>query len=63
METLAAHPEFRGPHIVEVGRRIARDGLLDAATIGRAALTGDEDPRDLKKVWHHVARFGSPTGG
>ena len=61
VETLAAHPEFRGPHIVEVGRRIAQGGLLDAATIGRAALTGDEDPQDLKKVWHHVARFGIPT--
>ena len=24
VETLAAHPEFRGPHIVEVGRRIAQ---------------------------------------
>jgi hypothetical protein len=61
LETLADRPEFRGPHIVEVGRRIARDGLIDAATIGRAALAGAEDPQDLKKVWHHVARFGTPT--
>ncbi|WP_343906926.1 DUF3626 domain-containing protein [Nocardioides aquiterrae] len=63
VETLAAHPQFRGPHIVEVGRRVARDGVLDAAIIGRAAGAGDEDPQDLKKVWHHVARFGSPTEG
>ena len=61
VETLADHPEFRGPHIVEVGRRIARDGLIDAAAIGRAALAGAEDPQDLKKVWHHVSRFGTPT--
>jgi hypothetical protein len=63
VETLEAHPEFRGPHIVEVGRRIARHGLLDAAIIGRAVLGGEEDSQDLKKVWHHVARFGHPTAG
>jgi len=61
VETLATHPEFRGQHIVDVGRRIARGDLLDAAVIGRAALTGEEDPQDLKKVWHYVARFGTPT--
>lgn len=63
VETLADHPQFRGPRIVEVGRRIARNGVLDAATIGRAVLTGGEDPQDLKKVWHHVARFGTPAEG
>jgi hypothetical protein len=21
-------------------------------------LAGDQDPQDLKKVWHHVARWG-----
>ncbi|ANH39421.1 hypothetical protein I601_3010 [Nocardioides dokdonensis FR1436] len=61
VETLEAHPEFRGPRVVEVGRRIARDGLLDAATVGRAVIAGIEDPQDLKKLWHHVARFGTPT--
>ena len=60
VETLAEHPDFRGPRIVEVGRRISRDGVLDAAVVGRAVLDGTEDPQDLKKVWHHVARFGQP---
>ena len=60
VETLAEHPAYRGPHIVEVGHRLARGGVLDAAAIGRAALSGSEDPQDLKKVWHHVARFGDP---
>ncbi|MBB6627372.1 DUF3626 domain-containing protein [Nocardioides sp. KIGAM211] len=59
--TLGDHPHFRGPHVVAVGRRVAVDGRLDAATIGRAVLDGREDPQDLKKVWHHVARFGSPA--
>ena len=60
---LAAHPAFRGPRTVEVGRRIAADGLLDASVIGRAARTGEEDPQDLKRVWHCVARFGRPVDG
>ena len=55
-------PRFRGPDIVEVGRRVARDGAVDAAIIGAAVLAGSEDPGDLEKLWHHVARFGSPTG-
>jgi hypothetical protein len=60
---LTEHPLFRGPRTVEVGRRIAESGLLDAAVIGRAARAGAEDPRDLKRVWHCVARFGSPAEG
>ncbi len=62
-DVLARHPAFRGPRTVEVGRRIAVDGLLDAAVIGQAADSGTEDPQDLKKVWHCVARFGSPIEG
>jgi hypothetical protein len=60
VDTLAEHPHFRGPHIVDVGCRIADGGVLDAATIGQAVRLGDEDPQDLKRVWHHVARFGAP---
>ncbi len=62
VEALAAHPRFRGARTVEVGRRIAVDGLLDAAVIGSAARAGHEDPQDLKKVWHCVVRFGAPAG-
>lgn len=61
VEDLAARSDFRGPHIVEVGRRIAVAGLLDAAVIGRAALAGVEDQQDLKKVWHCVAALGDPV--
>lgn len=61
VETMTEHPAFRGPRIVEVGHRVARDGVLDAAAIGRAVRSGSEDPQDLKKVWHHVARFGEPV--
>ena len=62
VDELARHPAFRGPRTVVVGRRIAEAGLLDAAVIGRAARTDAEDPQDLKRVWHCVARFGTPAG-
>lgn len=57
---LEQHPAFRGPSTVDVGRRIAKDGYLDALAIGCAAAAGAHDPQDLKRVWHCVARFGSP---
>lgn len=58
---LSRHPSFRGPHIVEVGSRVAVDGWLNARIIGAARHRAEKDLQDLKKVWHHVARFGSPT--
>lgn len=61
IEVLDRHPDFRGPRIVDVGRRIASAGVLDAGVIGGAALRGDEDPQDLKKVWHCVAALGVPA--
>lgn len=54
------HPQFRGPDIVEVARRVAQVGILDARIIGEAVEKGYEAAQDLKKVWHYVARFGSP---
>jgi hypothetical protein len=63
VEEMERHEDFRGADIVRVGRRVARDGVLDAAVVGAAARRGTEDPQDLKKVWHLVARFGAPVRG
>lgn len=57
---LERHPDFRGPHIVAVGRDVADRGRLDAAVIAAAVASGSFDAQDLKKVWHCVARFGHP---
>src|SRR4051812_5333067 len=57
---LVRHPEYRGPEIVDCGRRLARDGVLVARVIGDAARTGRYDEQVLKRVWHYVARFGAP---
>lgn len=58
---LHRHPHFRGPRMVEVGRRILSDGASDARTVREAHYQMREDPQDLKKVWHHVARCGEPV--
>ena len=60
-ELLRRHPDFRGPEYVDLGVEIARDGVLDPRIIGDASRTGRHDPQDLKKVWHCLARFGSPS--
>jgi len=57
-DVLAAHPYYRGPEYVELGRRLARDGQLDARIVGEARATGARHPQDLKRVWHYIARFG-----
>lgn len=58
VDELADHPDYRGPEIVEAGRRVAVDDWLTARVIGDAARTGREDPQVLKRVWHCTARFG-----
>lgn len=60
VDELLRHPDFRGPRIIEVGAEIAEQGRLDARIVGAAAVARGHDPQGLKKVWHHVARFGRP---
>lgn len=59
---LGDHADYRGPEVVALGHRIAEEGQLDARLIGVAATTGAYDPQLIKKLWHCVARFGSPAG-
>lgn len=62
VEELAQHANYRGQHVVDIGRQVAQwvsgDGWLDAWVIGQAVRSGRWDPQDLKKVWHCTARFG-----
>ncbi|MEV0625805.1 DUF3626 domain-containing protein [Nonomuraea wenchangensis] len=60
VEQLRRHPDYRGQEYVALGAEIAIDGLLDPRILGDAARTGRYDSQALKKVWHCVARFGSP---
>ena len=61
LDTVRAHPGYRGPHVVALAEEIAVDGWLDPRVVGAALATGRYDPQDLKRVWHHVARFGGPA--
>lgn len=58
VEELRRHPDYRGQEYVDLGTRIAVDGVLDPRVIGDAARAGRHDPQAVKKVWHYVARFG-----
>jgi len=58
VDTMAQHPDYRGPEYVELGRTIAYDGYLTPGVIDDALRTNRYDPQDLKKVWHYLARFG-----
>lgn len=60
VERLRAHPAYRGPQVVELGAAIAVGGRLDPRIVGDAVRAGLHDPQAIKKVWHHVARFGAP---
>jgi hypothetical protein len=57
---LRRHPGYRGQEFVDLGVSLARGGGLDAAILGDASRTGRHDEQALKRVWHYVARFGSP---
>lgn len=57
---LRRHPAYRGQEYVDLGVSLARAGRLDPRIIGDAARTGRHDAQVLKRVWHLVARFGSP---
>ncbi|MEU6232526.1 DUF3626 domain-containing protein [Kitasatospora sp. NPDC047058] len=60
-DELRRHPDYRGPEYVALGVAVAEDGHLDPRILGDAVRTGRYDPQDLKKVWHYLARFGSPA--
>ena len=69
--------DFRGPAMPRLAQRIAgRDGMLDAAVIGRAEASLRKQPdawRDwgshaealehLKQLWHVLVHYGSPAHG
>ncbi len=60
VEELLRHPGYRGQEYVDLGARIAVDGVLDPRILGEAARAGHHAPQAIKKVWHYLARFGVP---
>ncbi len=74
---LSAHAvpdNFRGPAMPRLARRIAVNGLVDAAVIGAAEATlywkpetwqdwgsYEETLQHLKQLWHVVVHYGNPA--
>jgi hypothetical protein len=71
LPTSEVRPDCRGPIMVTLAKHIAKDGVLDAAKIGQAAVslrtnseawrdwgTFDETLQYLKQMWHVLATFG-----
>ncbi len=71
LPTAEVPADFRGPIMVPLAKHIAKDGVLDAAKIGRATVslrtnpdvwrdwgTLDETLQYLKRMWHVLAAFG-----
>lgn len=53
--------DYRGAEVVEAARELGDE--LDPAVLGAAARAGTHDPQTLKRVWHHLARFGRDVPG
>ena len=61
MDELKGHPDYRGVEYIELGISLAQDGHLDAKVLGDASRTGGYEDQALKRLWHYIARFGSPV--
>jgi hypothetical protein len=70
----AVPDNFRGPAMPLLARRIARNGIVDAAAIGAAEATlhsrpetwldwgtREETLQHLKQLWHVVVHYGAPV--
>ncbi len=58
IEKMSQYPTYRGQSYIELGKRLAQNGKLNAKIIGSAITEQGYDEQDVKKVWHYLARFG-----
>ena len=54
---------YRGQDHAALAASMMTGGVLTPRGIGNALRCGLSDPQSLKRVWHCVARFGSPAPG
>ncbi|GAL20137.1 hypothetical protein JCM19235_4337 [Vibrio maritimus] len=55
---MAQFPDYRGQEFIELAKRLAVNGVIDAALLGRAVTEQGYEEQEVKKVWHYLARFG-----
>ncbi|GAL34655.1 hypothetical protein JCM19240_4205 [Vibrio maritimus] len=58
IEKMSQFPNYRGQEFVELGKRLAVGGIIDARALGSAVTEQGYDEQAVKKVWHYLARFG-----
>ena len=54
-------PTSGGQEFADLAAALMTDGVLTPRDIGLARREGRADWQSLKRVWHCVARFGSPA--
>ncbi|MFT4163747.1 MAG: DUF3626 domain-containing protein [Microlunatus sp.] len=57
-DALASVADYRSPLVVGAAIKLAENGLITPASLGRARRRGDEDVQMQKWTWHCLARFG-----
>ncbi len=58
IEHMAQFPDYRGQEFVELAKRLAVNGVIDATLLARAVTEQGYEEQEIKKVWHYLARFG-----
>lgn len=58
LEEMSRYPDYRGQSFIELAKKLAVNGKINAKILGLAVTEQDYDQQDVKKVWHYLARFG-----
>ncbi|MBJ2146772.1 DUF3626 domain-containing protein [Vibrio sp. IB15] len=58
LEEMSRYPDYRGQSFIELAKKLAVNGKINAKILGLAVTEQGYDQQDVKKVWHYLARFG-----
>lgn len=58
IEAMQQYPNYRGQQFIELAKKFAENGKVNAKIVGEAVTKLGYDEQDIKKVWHYLARFG-----
>lgn len=58
VEQMSLFPDYRGQEYINLARKLAEDGKVNARLLGLAVTEHGYDEQDIKKIWHYLARFG-----
>ncbi|KZX70034.1 hypothetical protein A3712_09765 [Vibrio sp. HI00D65] len=58
IKEMSRYPDYRGQSFIELAKKLAVNGKINARILGLAVTQQGYDQQDVKKVWHYLARFG-----